>query len=353
MAHGIIVFGASGSGTTTIAGELARVMNFTHFDADNYYWQKTEPPYTVKREREERIALLKADIAKCGSFVVSGSMRGWSDSFEPMFDLAVFVETPTEVRMERLKKRELEQIGERILPGGDMYDNHHAFMEWAAQYDNGGLDMRSRAMHEEWIKTLPCPVIRVDGTADCNTIVASITEQFYTKPGEPWRVSTALIGELNPLRFVVIFARMNGKWIYARHKKRDTWETAGGHIEPGETPYEAAKRELYEETGAIDFDIAGVFDYAVHTATEFSYGRVFFAEVRKLGKLPESEMAEVRLFDSIPDPMTYLQILPVLYHKIQTHLMIQSSPDDESVEWGGRQHFVYREKQSENRTNRT
>lgn len=334
MAHGIIVFGASGSGTTTLAGELARVLNFTHFDADDYYWRKTDPPFTAKREREERIALLKADIAQSGSFVISGSMCDWSDSFEPFFDLAVLVETPTEVRIERLKKRELEHIGERILPGGDMYDNHQSFLKWAAQYDDGGLDKRSRAMHEEWMKTLPCPVIRVDGTADCKQTAASIAEQFCKKPGEPLRVSTALIGELNPLRFVVIFARMNGKWIYARHKERDTWETAGGHIEPGETPYEAAKRELYEETGAIDFDLESVFDYSVHTATRFSYGRVFFADVHKLGKLPESEMAQVRLFDSIPDTMTYPQILPLLYHKMLNHIMIQSSPDKVDIKPG-------------------
>jgi len=43
-----------------------------------------------------------------------------------------------------------------------------------------------------------------------------------------------------------------GKWILSKHKKRDTWETQGGHIEDGETPLEATKRELFEESEIRD-----------------------------------------------------------------------------------------------------
>jgi 2,3-bisphosphoglycerate-dependent phosphoglycerate mutase len=74
-------------------------------------------------------------------------------------------------------------------------------------------------------------------------------------------VLTFDIGALKAYRFVVIFTRYQGKWLYCRAKERNTFETAGGHIEHGETPLEAARRELFEETGAVRFDITPVFDY--------------------------------------------------------------------------------------------
>lgn len=58
----------------------------------------------------------------------------------------------------------------------------------------------------------------------------------------------------NLLKFAVIAARYNGKWIFCRHKQRDTWEIPGGHREPGENIAETAKRELHEETGAVEFE---------------------------------------------------------------------------------------------------
>jgi len=137
-----------------------------------------------------------------------------------------------------------------------------------------------------------------------------------------WQVEIDALGAFAPYRFTVIFAHYRGEWLYARHKNRDTYETAGGHVEPGETPLECAKRELVEETGAVKFSIEPAFDYAVHTEKGSATGQVFYAEVKQLGKLPEgSEMAEVRLFPGIPKKMTYPAVLPVLYEEMRTLLL--------------------------------
>ena len=139
-------------------------------------------------------------------------------------------------------------------------------------------------------------------------------------------LSEWMYGSETPYRFVVIFARYRDKWLYARHKERRTWETAGGHIESGETPMEAARRELWEETGAADFSIRYAFDYHVdNTAAkpgDHAAGQVFLAEIRTLGEIPESEMAETSLWDTHPpiDSLTYPAILPVLFREIQSHL---------------------------------
>jgi len=130
-------------------------------------------------------------------------------------------------------------------------------------------------------------------------------------------VRTYDAGELKAYRFVVVFARRRGKWLYCRAKARDSFETAGGRIEPGESPLEAAKRELYEETGATGFDIEPAFDYTVHIPSAYSNGKVFLAHIHELGNMPDYEMAEVRLFDAAPEKMRFPKILPVLYERIK------------------------------------
>ena len=142
----------------------------------------------------------------------------------------------------------------------------------------------------------------------------------YSNP----RVNVVNLGLLKAYRFVVVFARYKDKWLYCRAKERDTYETAGGHIEHGETTLDAAKRELYEETGAISFDIMPAFDYSVHIPTQWSNGQVFFAQIHELGKIPDYEMAETCLFDGIPEKMRFPEILPYLYDRMQMWLNLQS-----------------------------
>ncbi len=126
-------------------------------------------------------------------------------------------------------------------------------------------------------------------------------------------------GTLGRYKFAVILARHRGKWVFCRHRARDTWEMPGGHIEPGETPLDAARRELYEESGAADFSIRPIFDYWAcdepHEAEAITWanGQVFLADIRALGPLPDSEMAEVRLFDALPENLTYPDIMRGLF----------------------------------------
>jgi 8-oxo-dGTP diphosphatase len=129
---------------------------------------------------------------------------------------------------------------------------------------------------------------------------------------------TFALNALQQYKFVVVLSQYNGKILLSRHRDRTTWETQGGHIEAGETPLEAAKRELYEESGAVKFDIKPLCDYwagdpGINKGTN---GMVFVAEIHKLDKLPESEMAEVKEFEYLPDNLTYPQITPVLFDRI-------------------------------------
>lgn len=100
-----------------------------------------------------------------------------------------------------------------------------------------------------------------------------------------------------------------------RHHKRLTWEIPGGHIESGEDPDSAAKRELYEETGALTFDLQAIGDYGV-TRDQTSYGRLYLANIEDLGELPDSEIIEVKGLEEDME-WTYEKIQPILFEYVK------------------------------------
>jgi adenylate kinase family enzyme len=163
MIQRIHILGASGSGTTTLGRALAERLRYPHLDTDDYFWLPTDPPYTQRRERLERQQLLMDDLTVHDAWVLSGSLCGWGDVAITLFELVVFLAIPQDRRMERLHRREHARFGERILPGGDMYEVSQAFLTWAAAYDEGGFDMRSRRRHDQWLRTLPCPIVCLEG----------------------------------------------------------------------------------------------------------------------------------------------------------------------------------------------
>ncbi len=118
---------------------------------------------------------------------------------------------------------------------------------------------------------------------------------------------------LSAVKYVVVCSFYQGKYMLSRHKMRDTWETQGGHIEAGETPIDAARRELYEESGVTDAIIYPVCDYLGYVSNGSANGAVFLADVHSLGELPKSEMAEIRLFNALPDNLTYPNVTPRLF----------------------------------------
>ena len=126
------------------------------------------------------------------------------------------------------------------------------------------------------------------------------------------------------LTYSVIPAKFRNNWIFVRHHDRLTYEIAAGHIEEGETSYEAACRELMEETGALRFNLECIATYSVNKDGITGYGRLYLAEVFELGQIPDiSEIAETILLDHLPENLTHPDIQPQLFNKtleyIKTH----------------------------------
>ncbi len=116
------------------------------------------------------------------------------------------------------------------------------------------------------------------------------------------------------LKYVVIQTRYQGQWVYCKHEKRSTFETPGGHIEEGESALKAAKRELFEETGAQEFSIEAVCDYSVTVNDQASLGRMYLADVTAFDDIPQgSEIESISFQPRMPDHLTYPAIQPLLY----------------------------------------
>ena len=116
------------------------------------------------------------------------------------------------------------------------------------------------------------------------------------------------------LKFAVIIARANGKWVFCKHRDRDTYEIPGGHREPGEAILETARRELYEETGALEYDLRPMCVYSVTAPDNFdgkeTFGMLYVAEIRSFEQELHSEIERIVLLDVLPEKWTYPLIQP-------------------------------------------
>lgn len=126
--------------------------------------------------------------------------------------------------------------------------------------------------------------------------------------------------EDNKLKYVVIMAKYKDKWILVRHKERTTWEIPGGHIEKNETIENAAKRELYEETGAKEFNLTPVSIYSVTREDIETFGFLYYSEVFSIDSLPNSEIEEIKLVCDLDEDLTYPLIQPLLAERVMKYL---------------------------------
>jgi adenylate kinase family enzyme len=171
----IHITGASGAGVTSLGRALANALAIPHHDSDDYFWQPTTPPYQKMRERADRLRLMEQMFLPRAEWALSGSLAGWGDAIIPAFDLVVFVITPQEIRLQRLRAREATRYGEAaVAPGGWRHKETEEFIEWASQYEDGAFASRSLEKHEAWLATLPCPVLRLNGSRPLPELVAQV-----------------------------------------------------------------------------------------------------------------------------------------------------------------------------------
>lgn len=172
MGTGIIVCGLNGAGKSTLGKALANELQFYFIDNEDLFFPKTNPQYTYAspRTHEEAGKLLFQEINAHENFVFASVKGDYGEDVYPFFRYAVLIDVPKEIRVQRVRDRSFQKFGNRMLPGGDLYEKEESFFAF--------VESRPENTVEEWIQALRCPILRVDGTKPIEENIKFIIEQL-------------------------------------------------------------------------------------------------------------------------------------------------------------------------------
>lgn len=172
MGTGIIICGLNGAGKSTLGKALAEKLGHYFIDSEDLYFSKQTDDYSLTFQRTDREAeeILFSKIEKHNDFVLASVKGNYGKEFYPFIKCAVLLDAPKDIRLQRVKNRSYQKFGNRILPDGDLYEQEEAFFEFVKSRDESTV--------EEWIKTLNCPVIKLDGTKPVEENVNSMIDRI-------------------------------------------------------------------------------------------------------------------------------------------------------------------------------
>lgn len=172
MGTGILICGLNGAGKSTLGKVLAEKLQFHFIDNEDLYFPKTDPNYiyAVSRTRTEVEELLMGEIKAHENFIFTSVKGDYGEVVRSSFRYIILINLPRETRIQRVNNRSFQKFGSRILPGGDLYEKEQHFLDF--------VKARSDNLVEEWVKSMECPVIRIDGMKSVEENVAYCLTKF-------------------------------------------------------------------------------------------------------------------------------------------------------------------------------
>lgn len=156
MVNRIAIVGGNGSGKTTLGATFSKELNYKHMDIEDYYFENAEIPYSQSRTRKEVLHLMEQDVVKYPKFIISAVNADLGGKINSLYDCVIYLKVPLEIRLKRVKQRSYDKFGDRVLEGGDMYEQEQEFFD--------SIVTKTLEKTDEWVKCIPCPIIYVDGT---------------------------------------------------------------------------------------------------------------------------------------------------------------------------------------------
>ncbi len=155
---GIVICGLNGTGKSTLGKALAEKLHFHFIDIENLYFPKTNPNYIYAspRTREDVAERLLCEIRTYKNFILASVKGDYGEELYSFFQCAIMLDVPRDIRLQRVKDRSFQKFGNRMLSGGDLFEQEEKFFRF--------VESRNETIVEEWVKSLKCPVIRIDGT---------------------------------------------------------------------------------------------------------------------------------------------------------------------------------------------
>ena len=173
---GILICGLNGAGKSTVGRTLAARMGYEFIDSEDLYFSKAHlnNDYSDPRSKEEAVHILEEKIKKNHQFVFAAVKGDYGESLIHALDFIVLIDVPKEIRNQRVRNRSFQKFGERIFPGGDLFEKEQNWFNV--------VDSRPEDYVLLWLETIKCPVIRIDGTLPVEENLNDLLSIFANRP---------------------------------------------------------------------------------------------------------------------------------------------------------------------------